>query len=102
MDLLEKIGGKTKREYNHEEHDEELRALINKETFDKVYKTALLGNPNKSERSEAFKAIREEFKTRFTEEELEMTEEEVDKMLLEDYGSEEEVEKALEAFRDGI
>lgn len=71
LDILDKIGGKTKREYNHEEHDEELRALVKAETFDKVYKTALLGNPNKNERGEAFKAIREEFKTRFTEEELE-------------------------------
>ncbi len=68
--LLQKIGGKTKREYNHEVHDEELRALVSSETFDKAYKTALLGNPNKNERSEAFKAILEEFKTRYTEEEL--------------------------------
>ncbi|HNT81354.1 MAG: Polyribonucleotide nucleotidyltransferase [Bacteroidetes bacterium ADurb.Bin141] len=71
LDLLAKIGGKTKREYNHEEHDEELRKLVRDETFKKVYETALLGNPNKSERQKAFEAILEEFNTRFTEEELE-------------------------------
>ena len=38
----------------------------------------------------------------FTDEELTMSEEEVDKELLKDYGSEEEVRKALDAFRDGI
>ena len=54
LDLLAKIGGKTKREYNHEEHDEELRKLVRDETFKKVYETALLGNPNKSERQKAF------------------------------------------------
>ncbi|MBP6738396.1 MAG: hypothetical protein KA146_00325 [Leptospiraceae bacterium] len=53
------------------------------------------------ETDDKLKAIDEQV-YKFTEEELEMTEEEVDKMLLEDYGSEEEVEKALEAFRDGI
>ncbi len=71
LDLLAKIGGKTKREYNHEEHDEELRKLVRDETFKKVYETALLGNPNKSERQKAFEAILEEFNTRFTEVELE-------------------------------
>ncbi len=71
LDLVEKLGGKTKRAYDHEENDEELRALVKEATFQKVYETALTGNPNKNERKEAFKAIVEEFKTRFTEEELE-------------------------------
>ncbi len=71
LDLLAKIGGNTKREYNHEEHDEELRKLVKDETFKKVYETALLGNPNKSERQKAFEAILEDFKSKYTEEELE-------------------------------
>lgn len=71
LDLLAKIGGKTKREYNHEEHDEELRKLVKDETYKKVYETALMGNPNKSERQKAFEAILEEFKSRYSEEELE-------------------------------
>lgn len=71
LDLLAKIGGKTKREYNHEEHDEELRKLVKDETFKKVYETALLGNPNKSERQKAFEAILEDFKSKYTEVELE-------------------------------
>lgn len=69
-DLLAKIGGKTKREYNHETHDEELRTKVKEATYDKAYKVALSGNPNKHERSDAFKAILDEFKTQFTEEEL--------------------------------
>ncbi len=74
LDLLEKIGGKTKRDYNHEEHDEELRAKVKDATYDKVYKVATAGNPNKHKRSEAFKAILDEFKTQFSEEELEQKE----------------------------
>ena len=70
LDLLAKIGGKTKREYNHETHDEELREKVKAATYDKAYKVALAGNPNKNERAEAFKAILTEFKTQFTEEEL--------------------------------
>ncbi len=71
LDLLEKIGGKTKREYNHEEHDEDLRKLVRDETYQQVYQVALQGNPNKNERKKSFEAIVEAFKTRFTEEELE-------------------------------
>ena len=70
LDLAEMIGGVTKQEYSHETHDEDLRAKVKAETYDKVYAVAAKGNPNKKERGENFKAIREEFKEGFSEEEL--------------------------------
>ncbi|MBK7855051.1 MAG: polyribonucleotide nucleotidyltransferase [Bacteroidetes bacterium] len=70
LELVAKIGGVTKREYSHEVNDDELRERVKKETYQKAYEVALKGNPNKKERGEAFKAIVDEFKTQFTEEEL--------------------------------
>ncbi|NNM15210.1 MAG: polyribonucleotide nucleotidyltransferase [Bacteroidia bacterium] len=70
LELAEMIGGVTKQEYEHEIHDEELRAKVKAETYDKVYEVAKTGNPNKKERGENFKAIRETFKEQFGEEEL--------------------------------
>ncbi len=60
---------KTKREYSHETHDEELRAEVLKATYDNVYAVAKSGLP-KHERSEKFKEIRENYKAKYTEEEL--------------------------------
>ncbi len=70
LELLAKIGGKTKQEYSHETHDEELRAKVKEATYKKVYEVALSGNTDKHKRSEAFQAILDEFKTQFSEEEL--------------------------------
>lgn len=39
--------------------------------YDKAYAIAASGNRNKHERQDAFDAIRDEFKTQYTEEELE-------------------------------
>lgn len=60
----------TKREYSHEEHDEELREKIHKATYDACYAVAGTGNPNKHERSAAFKKIFEDFIADWSEEEL--------------------------------
>ena len=70
MELMEECGKTVKREYCHEENDEELRKAVHEACYDKVYAIAQSGNRNKHEREEAFKTIREEFKTQFTEEEL--------------------------------
>lgn len=59
----------TKREYSHETHDEELRADVLKATYDDVYAVAKSGLP-KHERSEKFKEVRENYKAKYTEEEL--------------------------------
>jgi polyribonucleotide nucleotidyltransferase len=60
---------KTKRTYNHETHNEELRAKVKAGTYDKVYAVAKLGNPNKHGRSDAFKAVFKAFWETMPEEE---------------------------------
>ena len=67
IDLAEELGV-TKREYNHEEHDEELRKKVWDETYDKVYAVANQKIANKHERAQAFDHVKEEFLTQFTEE----------------------------------
>lgn len=71
MELMEEVGTVVKREYCHEENDDELRALVHEACYEKAYAVAASGNNDKHARSEAFEAVREEFKARFTEEELE-------------------------------
>jgi polyribonucleotide nucleotidyltransferase len=61
---------KVKREYSHEENDEELKERIWKETYDKVYAVAKKGTA-KQERSEAFDLIKQEFTDSLPEEEQE-------------------------------
>jgi polyribonucleotide nucleotidyltransferase len=60
----------TKREYCHEKNDEELRAKVTKDTYDKVYAVARQCNPNKNERKAGFKKVLEDYLATFTEEEL--------------------------------
>ncbi len=52
---------KVKRTYNHEENDLDLKAQIAKATYDKCYTVAKAGNPNKTQRKEAFDSIKAEF-----------------------------------------
>ncbi|MDR0961610.1 MAG: polyribonucleotide nucleotidyltransferase [Mediterranea sp.] len=70
MELAEEVGSTVKREYNHEVNDEELRKAVHDACYDKAYAVAASGNTNKHERGDAFEAICEEFKTKYTEEEL--------------------------------
>ena len=59
---LEKETGKTeKREYSHEENDEDLKERVWKETYDKALEVASAQIEDKHERSEAFSRIKEEF-----------------------------------------
>lgn len=60
-ELEAKVGKTQKREYNHETHDEDLRAAVRTATYDKIYEVARRQNPNKKGRTEAFKAVRDEF-----------------------------------------
>ncbi|MDO4949727.1 MAG: polyribonucleotide nucleotidyltransferase [Bacteroidales bacterium] len=71
MELAEEVGSTVKREYNHEENDEDLRKAVREFCYDKAYAIAQSGNNNKHEREDAFAAICDEFKAQFTEEELE-------------------------------
>ncbi len=81
LELAEEVGVKEKREFDHEPKDEELKASMKAQVYDKLYKVAEAGNPSKSERKEAFKAIYEEYTSQFSEEQLE----EMDDFLLGKY-----------------
>ncbi|MDD3161645.1 MAG: polyribonucleotide nucleotidyltransferase [Bacteroidales bacterium] len=70
MELTEMVGKTQKREYNHEENDEDLRKAVKEACYDKAYAIAASGNKNKHEREDAFKAIRDEFKAQLAEEVL--------------------------------
>jgi len=61
IELAEMVGAAQKREYSHENNDEDLRKKVWDETFDKAKEIARAGNPNKQQRSEAFDKIVEEF-----------------------------------------
>ena len=68
---LEAACGKTvKREYCHEENDEELRQKVHDELYVKAYAISVSGQ-GKQERAEAFEKIVEDFKANYTKEELE-------------------------------
>jgi polyribonucleotide nucleotidyltransferase len=54
------VGIEANREYEHESNDEELRKKLNAAVYDKIYAVAKSALP-KHERSEKFKAIKEEF-----------------------------------------
>ncbi len=61
---LAELVGKTKRTYCHEENDEELRAKVKSECYDKAYAVAKSGCKSKAERGAQFDAICEDFITR--------------------------------------
>ena len=71
LELMEETGKVQKREYCHEENDEELEKSVHEACYAKAYAIAQSGNKNKHEREAAFTAICDEFKAQFTEEELE-------------------------------
>jgi len=50
-----------KRTYSHETHDEDLRLAVHSYSFDRCLEVARQGNPNKKERGDAFKAIKNDF-----------------------------------------
>lgn len=69
IELAQEVG-KTKREYCHETNDEELKARVRAETFDKV--VAIASHPtSKQERNEAFEKIVNDFIETIPEEERE-------------------------------
>ena len=73
LELMEQCGKTAKREYCHEENDEELRKAVHEQCYAKAYAIAVSGT-DKQARAEAFEAIVTEFKSKFTEEELETKE----------------------------
>lgn len=79
MEFAEAVGSKVKREYSHEENDEDLKKRIWDETYEKCYKVAKTLSADKHNRSEAFEAVIDEFIAQFPEED------EVDEMLIKRY-----------------
>ncbi|PLX03748.1 MAG: polyribonucleotide nucleotidyltransferase [Marinilabiliales bacterium] len=63
-----------KREYCHENNDEDLKKKVREATYEETYKFALAGNADKHKRTEGFQAIREKFLETFNEEEREEVE----------------------------
>ena len=61
MELTKEVGKTEKREYNHEENDEALREELFSKLYDQVYAAVAEASPNKSERSEKAKAIRDNY-----------------------------------------
>lgn len=68
MELAEEVGSTKKREYSHEENDEELKKKVWDETYDKLYKTVSKKIADKHLRTEEVEKIREEFMSQFSEE----------------------------------
>ncbi|WP_316849209.1 polyribonucleotide nucleotidyltransferase [Pedobacter agri] len=60
VELTEAVGKTVKREYNHEDHDADLKAKVYADTYDKVYAVAKSGS-NKDERKVGFTNIINEF-----------------------------------------
>ncbi|MBP7152596.1 MAG: polyribonucleotide nucleotidyltransferase [Paludibacteraceae bacterium] len=61
LELMETVGKTKKREYCHEQNDEELKKDIWEKTYDKVYAEAASGNADKHSRSEHFEDIMNEY-----------------------------------------
>ena len=59
--LSKELGTDTKREYDHEVNDEELREALRAATYDKCYAIAVAGDHDKKSRGEAFDKIKEDF-----------------------------------------
>ncbi|MDO5664036.1 MAG: polyribonucleotide nucleotidyltransferase [Bacteroidia bacterium] len=71
LELMELCGTTKKREYSHEENDEELRKQVWDICYPKAYMVASSQNTDKHARLDAFAAIKEEFLTTISEEERE-------------------------------
>ena len=68
-ELAKKVGNIEKREYSHENSDEDLLKDIKDKTYDKLYKVAEEGISNKKKRGEKFKEVREEYLSNIKEDE---------------------------------
>ena len=61
LKLSKLVGNEDKREYSHEDSDENLLKDVTSKTFDKIYKIACKGIADKKKRAEEFSKIREEY-----------------------------------------
>ena len=70
LELMEACGKTVKREYCHEENDEDLRKDVFAKTYDKVYALATACNADKHSRAENFELVKAEYKATFSDEDL--------------------------------
>jgi polyribonucleotide nucleotidyltransferase len=63
------VGSSAKRDYSHEENDEELKKKVWDETYEKCYAAAKMQIADKHKREKAFEAVITEFLSQYTEEE---------------------------------
>ena len=75
IELMKEAGKETKREYNHEINDDDLRKDVEEKCYAKAYEVAKAGNADKHWRGESFKAIVDEYIENLPE----MTEEQLEK-----------------------
>ena len=68
MEFAAEVGTTVKREYSHEEKDEDLRKRVWDETYAKCYQVARSLTTDKHKREEAFEGVVNEFLAQFTEE----------------------------------
>ncbi len=68
MEFAEEVGSTVKREYCHEENDEDLRKKVWDETYEKCYQVAKNLSADKHKRTDAFEEVVKEFLSQFTEE----------------------------------
>ena len=77
MELTEEVGKTVKREYCHENNDEELRQAVKDNCYQKSYNLAAEGNADKHSREANFEAVRDEFKAAYHEAHADMSEDEL-------------------------
>ena len=68
MEFAAEVGKTSKREYSHEENDEDLKKKVWDETYEKCYQAAKSGTNVKHKREEAFDAVINDFLSQYTEE----------------------------------
>jgi polyribonucleotide nucleotidyltransferase len=68
MEFAVEVGTTVKREYCHEENDEDLKKKVWDETYQKCYLTAKAGTSDKHKREDVFEAVINDFLSQYTEE----------------------------------
>jgi polyribonucleotide nucleotidyltransferase len=68
MEFAAEVGKTSKREYSHEENNEDLKKKVWDETYEKCYQAAKSGTNVKHKREEAFDAVINDFLSQYTEE----------------------------------
>ena len=71
LELMETVGKTVKREYCHEENDEDLRKDVWAKCYDKAYAVAASSNTNKHDREDKFSSIKTDYLSALAEEGIE-------------------------------